>query len=258
MVEQVDARDQTVKAARIGDDGHPAAVEHAAQRRDVRRLAAASAACVVIALATGSPKRAASSLHAQQQVRFVDHADEPAVVEHRQLRHVGQPHALEGGEQRVVRADADHAAILGAPRDQVAQVAVAALLEQALVDHPGVVVHLGEVLVPESQTKRDHAFGLGLLAAIAQRRGQQRAGGRAAQHALGLEQFARRGEALVVGNRVGMRDRPTSRRSAERNPRRCPRPPTSRPGHACRCARGRAGSSRPDRPARSSSCGCTR
>ena len=48
----------------------------------------------------------------------------------------------------------------GAARDQVAQVAVAALLEQALVDHPGVVVDLAQVARAGVADEADHALGL--------------------------------------------------------------------------------------------------
>src|SRR3712207_8336180 len=52
-----------------------------------------------------------------------------------------------------------------------------------------------------SADEGDDALGLGLLAAPAQRRGDQGAGGGAGQHALLLQQLAGGGDRLAVGDR---------------------------------------------------------
>ena len=67
-------------------------------------------------------------------------------------------------------------------RDQVAQVAVC-VAQQALLEHPLVVEHLGQVLRAAVADERDHALGLGLLATEAKRRGEQCARRRAAEDA---------------------------------------------------------------------------
>src|SRR3546814_5236907 len=86
--------------------------------------------------------------HLQQNVALVDDADHLAVaVEHRELRDVVQLHAAVGDQEVVVRADGDRAALFMAAADEVAQVALAVALDEALVDHPVVVEHLAEVLV---------------------------------------------------------------------------------------------------------------
>ena len=149
------------------------------------------------------------------------------VGEHRQLRDVGEPHALERREQRVVGRDADDAAVLGAARDQVAQVAVVATREQTLVDHPLVVVDLAQVARAGVADEADDALRLGLRAAIAQRGGEQRAGRRAAEDA--LRALAARAPSRSSLRRGSSRRRshPRGRRSPGRSPRRCPRRPTS-------------------------------
>ena len=79
-------------------------------------------------------------------------------------------------------------------------------LDEAVVEHPVIVVQLGQVLVAGVADQGHHALAMGLLAAIAQRRGDQGAGGRATQHAFLRQQLARGEEALLVGDRVGLLD----------------------------------------------------
>ena len=144
-------------------------------------------------------------MQAQQNIGLIDHSDQPlAVHQYRQLRHIGQAHALEGGEQGVVRAGADHPAILKTSGNQVTQIAVMLELQQALVLHPLVVVDLGQITRPGVTHKADHTLGLGLFAAIAQRGGQQGAGGRPAQNAFGSQQLAGVIKAFFIADRVGM------------------------------------------------------
>ncbi|MOA59753.1 hypothetical protein D3C78_1844460 [compost metagenome] len=60
-------------------------------------------------------------VHADKNVGFVDNPDQPLpTLKHRQLRDIGQTHALEGGEQGVARPDADHPAVFETPGDKVA------------------------------------------------------------------------------------------------------------------------------------------
>ena len=61
-------------------------------------------------------------------------------------------------------------------------------------------------MAPLSQTKLTTRFGACLLAAIAQRRRKQRAGGRAGEDAFLAQKIAGSAEALRVGDRVGLRD----------------------------------------------------
>ena len=75
--------------------------------------------------------------------------------------------------------------------------------EQALVDHPLVVVDLGEIAGAGVADEADDALRPLARAAVAQRRGEQRAGRRAAEDAFGAQQLARRAEALGVVDRVG-------------------------------------------------------
>ena len=114
---------------------------------------------------------------AQQDVLLVEDADDPAVLQHRQLRNVVQLHALVGVENRLVGVHRGDRVLAVAARDQVAQVAEALALDEALVEHPVIVVHLGEVLVAAVADQGDDALRRRLLAAVAQRGGDQRARG---------------------------------------------------------------------------------
>jgi hypothetical protein len=96
--------------------------------------------------------------HVQQQVGFVDQADQAAAVDHRQLGQVGRAHAVEGGQQGVGRRHGDDFAGVEAAPDQVAQVAQLGALQQALVDHPAVAVDLGQVARAGVAHEGDHAF----------------------------------------------------------------------------------------------------
>ena len=106
--------------------------------------------------------------------------------------------------KRVVGRDRDHRALLVAARDHVAQVAARRPAQEALVAHPEVVEHLRQVLVAAVADEGDDPLGRRLLAAVAQRRRDQRARRRAGQDALVAQQRARRHEALLVGDGVGL------------------------------------------------------
>ena len=56
-------------------------------------------------------------------------------------------------------------------------------LDEALIQHPEIVIDLGQVLVAAVADEGDHPFGLGLLPAVAERRGHQSAGGGAGDDA---------------------------------------------------------------------------
>ena len=83
--------------------------------------------------------------------------------------------------------------------DEVAQVAVALAGPQPPARHPAVVVDLGEILGAGVADEGDDALRLGLLAAVAQRRGEQRAGRGAGQDAFLAQQVARGGKASASG-----------------------------------------------------------
>ena len=70
----------------------------------------------------------------KENIGFVDDADDLLAVEHGELRDVVEPHARIGDEQGVVGLDGVVVVIGVAPRDQVAQVAEAFALGEALVD----------------------------------------------------------------------------------------------------------------------------
>src|SRR6185503_19626753 len=89
-------------------------------------------------------------------------------------------------------------------RDEVAQVAVFLALEKTLVEHPIVVVDLGKIFVAAVADERDDALRRGLLAAIAQRCPEQRAGGCTGNDALFLEQLAAGLERFGIGDRISL------------------------------------------------------
>ena len=113
--------------------------------------------------------------------------------------------------ERILRADGDDLARLVTVQDQVAQVALRRAADEALLGHPEVVEHLGEIFVAAVADERDHPLRAGLLAAITQRRRQQRAGGRSAENAFLPQQFAGGGEGFLVGMEYAA---PTRDRSA--------------------------------------------
>ena len=73
-------------------------------------------------------------------------------------------------------------ALAVASADQVAQIAGALALDEALVEHPEIVVDLGEILVAAVADQRHHPLGLLLRSAPPQCGGQQSSGRGAAQN----------------------------------------------------------------------------
>ncbi len=77
---------------------------------------------------------------------------------------------------------------------------------EALLGQPVVVEHLRQVLGAGVAHQRHHPLGFGLLAAVAQGRGQQGARGRATQHAGAAQQLARGLHAFAVRNGIRLFD----------------------------------------------------
>ena len=94
-----------------------------------------------------------------------------------------------------------------APRDEVADIAVSRSLDEAVVDHPEVVEHLGQVLRAVVADQSDNALGFLLLAAVLQRRRKQRSDRRARKHAFLFQQLAGGVERLLVGDRICLRNK---------------------------------------------------
>jgi hypothetical protein len=120
------------------------------------------------------------------------------------VRDVGDSHALKGGKQRIIRRNANHCGILGASRNQVAQIAKAAPLQPALINQPLVIVNLGEVPSAGIADEADDAFGLSLRLIVFERRGQQRASRGAAHQPFTAQQLARLIEAFLVAFASGL------------------------------------------------------
>ena len=191
-----------------------------------------------------------------EQVALVDEADDAVALDHRQLRHVGGAHAGEGrcaavsfGATKIVGA------LVVAVDDDIAHGAGAARVRASPPAAMKASLNtLDRYLAPLSQTKLTTRFGACLLAAIAQRRGKQRAGGRAGEDAFLAQQVARSAEALRVGDRVGLRhQREVAVRRHEILADAFDGPGAGL-AHACRSRRAAPGPSRPDRraPSRSS------
>ena len=93
-----------------------------------------------------------------------------------------------------------------AAADQIAQVAGRRPFDEALVLHPIVVEHLGEILIAAVWREHDDALRRRLLARIFQRGGEHRSGRRADEKPLALQQLARRGERFGVAHGIGAAD----------------------------------------------------
>ena len=76
---------------------------------------------------------------------------------------------------------------------------------EALLRQEDGIEHLGQVFRARIAHQADDALGLGLRAAIAQRRRQQGARGGAAEHAFLAQQLARRRKAFRIRDRIGLR-----------------------------------------------------
>ena len=132
VVEQVDAGDQAQEAVILGDDRDLVALEDRQQRRE--RLASGARVSSRAVIAVGdrlAGSVAGIGLHgaAAGPISSIMPIDLPS-VQHRQLGDVGQPHAPVGGQQGIAGPTRDDAAFVVAPRDQVAQVAVAGSRQQ--------------------------------------------------------------------------------------------------------------------------------
>src|SRR5215470_16393478 len=87
-------------------------------------------------------------VHFYQEIGLIDDPDgAPAFVDHRKLRHIRVAHSLECREQRIIRAHCDHFASFIPMRDQIAQIAVWWTMNESLLGHPKIVIHLRWILV---------------------------------------------------------------------------------------------------------------
>ena len=86
------------------------------------------------------------------------------------------------------------------PRDPKQEIAVALAGQKALLGHPAVVVHLGEIAVAGIADEHDNALGFCLGLAPAQRGGENCARGTARKNAFLARQLPRHGQAFLIGN----------------------------------------------------------
>src|SRR6185437_8456065 len=156
---------------------------------------------VLIAVATGSDRRFGSAC------RCISRSDSSTMPTSRSPCMTGicetSNRRMRIGQQQAVLGRERHCAtLLIAPHDQIEQIAVPRALDQALIEQPVVVVHLVEIFVAAVGHQRGNALGRALLAAVAQRRGQQRAAAGAPEDALARQQLARRAKTLRVTDLV--------------------------------------------------------
>ena len=142
----------------------------------------------------------------EQHVGFIDDADDLAVRDHGKLGDIVELHARVRREQGVRGGQGVVLVLAVAAGDQVAQIAVGLAFDEALVDHPEVVVHLREVLVAAVGDEGDDAFRAGLPAAVLERRADQRSRRRADDQAFRAQHLAGHGEGLGVGHHEGVAD----------------------------------------------------
>ena len=91
------------------------------------------------------------------------------------LRDRVHPHALDRLRNWNRRRQTEIFFLEMAARDQVADIAVDRTLDEAVVHHPKVIEHLGEVLGAVVADKRNDALGFLLFTAISKRRSEKRA-----------------------------------------------------------------------------------
>ncbi len=84
-----------------------------------------------------------------KHIGFIENSDGTTVlVEHRKLRDVRTAHAFERGQQSVRRSDGDDFAGFVTMGDQITQIAMGRAMDETLLGHPEIVVHLREIFVP--------------------------------------------------------------------------------------------------------------
>src|SRR5713101_3300211 len=128
----------------------------------------------VIAFLTGSLKCVAS------RCTFTSTSDSSRIpiarplIDHGQLRNVSVAHPFESGEQGIGWSDRNDFAGFISMRNQIVQIAVRRPVNESLLCHPEIVVHLGKIFVPGVSHETDDTFRLALLPAVTQRARDQR------------------------------------------------------------------------------------
>ena len=143
----------------------------------------------------------------EEHIAFIENTDDAIVfVEHCHLRDGVHSHALNRLCNRHARREAEVFAFKMAARDEIANVTVSWSRNKSVVDHPEVVEHLREVLGAVVADERHHYLRRRLLAAVLQCCSEQRADGRACEHAFEFEKLARDFERLCIGDRIRLVD----------------------------------------------------
>src|SRR5271154_4472568 len=124
MVEQVDAGDEPVELAVLLDDRDMILGEDRQKigNRRFRRYGMEAAYHRGTHLLREFLR---AGCHGEQQVGFIDDADELAMLEHRQLRYLIELHATIDDQETIVGRDGDGTAIIVAPGDQILEIAFA-------------------------------------------------------------------------------------------------------------------------------------
>ena len=173
MIEEVDAGDEAEEALAIDDNGNQAPVEQ--RQEPLGRLVRLYGHKVARHRA---PYRQAeielAFRECDQDVGLVEKANAAMPVKHGHLRNIVKLHAAIRGLQCIFGADGDNGTFIVKAGNEVAQIAKDWPLQQPLLRHPAVVEHLGEVLVAGIADEGNDALRLRLLAAIPQRRREQR------------------------------------------------------------------------------------
>ena len=78
----------------------------------------------------------------------------PFLIHDRHLRNIRGAHPLERGQQGVVGPDGDDFARFIAMGDQIAQIALRRPMDESLLRHPEIVVHLREIFVAGVGTRK--------------------------------------------------------------------------------------------------------
>src|SRR5262245_36788438 len=98
------------------------------------------------------------------------------LIDYRNLRDIRVAHALECRKQCVRWPNGDHFAGLVTMGDQIAQIAMRRTMNETLLRHPEVVVHLRKIFVAGIDYKTNHSLRFRLFTAVAQSSSNERAG----------------------------------------------------------------------------------
>src|SRR5213595_1884974 len=89
------------------------------------------------------------AMHFHQEIGLIESADGTTLfIDHGNLRNVGLTHPLKSSEQAVARPNRNYFARFVAMRNQITQAAVRRTMDETLLGHPEIVVHLREIFVP--------------------------------------------------------------------------------------------------------------